>query len=89
MTRAERDRQIVARWIAGETRTAIAESFGMTPRRVSQIAAEAGARRAGQAPLQIGRPRLPDMPTDTLAHYAKVRRYCGAAYARQALGIAA
>ena len=84
MTRAERDLIIVARFRAGETRRAIAELFGITPRRVSQIAKEHGIRRL----ITPGRPRVPVRDEDR-ALYRKVQVAYGAAYARELLGIAA
>ena len=94
MTRQERDQAIARAFKAGETRGAIAARFGLTPRRISQIAASYGLHRydADQIAMGLrgrgGRPRLV-LPDSDVRHYAKLRRLMGAAYAREAMGLAA
>ncbi|MDR2858435.1 MAG: hypothetical protein LBV50_11400 [Novosphingobium sp.] len=87
-----RDAAIVAAWLAGESRGRIGAAHGLTPRRVSQIVAARGATRDQASALiysgRRGRPRLA-IPAGDQAHYVKLRRVMGAAYARAALGIGA
>lgn len=95
MTRAERDIAIARAFRDGARRTHLADVFGLTPRRISQIAAAHGVNRypANQRELGLyrgGRPR--DVTLDPVRydpHYCKLRRVMGAAYARAAFGIAA
>lgn len=87
MTRAERDAEIARQFAAGRPRSAIAAAFGMTPRRVSQIAREQGARRSGVIVADKG--GRPVEPATHDPHYRKLRRLMGAAWAREAMGMAA
>lgn len=93
----DRNTEIAARFAKGETRTALAREYGLTPRRISQIAAAHGVHRydADQVAMGLrfrgGRPRdaaLAELADDA-ALYAKARRYFGAVEARRMLGIAA
>lgn len=98
MTRAERDRAIAAEFKAGATRTELARKYGLTARRISQIAAAHGVHRydADQVAMGLrfrgGRPRDPQLAQLSerdRRFYTKVMQGFGAAYARQALGLAA
>lgn len=90
MTRAERDRLIAEMFTAGITRGDIGLRFGITPRRVSQIAAECGAERPWTkiTRRRPGAPRLV-LPPDIAPLYAKVRRHYGARKAREMMGVGA
>ncbi len=96
MNRAERDKAIAADFRNGATRSELAARYGLTPRRISQIAASHGVHRyhADQVAMGLhcrgGRPRdrgLIELGPD-YRHYLKLRRIMGAAYAREALGVA-
>ena len=98
MTLAERNQAIAAAFKAGASRTELAVRYGLTPRRISQIAAAHGVHRydADQVAMGLrckgGRPRdqnLAAMASDDARFYAYLRRDYGAAYARQAMGLAA
>lgn len=96
MTRAERDQAIAAAFKAGSTRTELARDYGLTPRRISQIAAAHGVHRydADQVAMGLrcrgGRPRDPQLArlsAEDRRFYKKVMQTFNAAYARQLLGI--
>lgn len=95
MTRTERDKAIVEGFRSGVRRKHLAYLFGLSTRRITQIAAEHGVQRypAEQMALGLckgGRPR--DAKLDRVRHdrrYIKLRRIMGAAYAREAMGVAA
>lgn len=65
----------------GVRRKDLAERFGVSRPRVSMI-----LRRDGFYP-KVGRPRLPEMSEADRALYTKMRRYYGAPYARQQMGL--
>lgn len=81
--RMQRRKRILADWRAGMKATAIAEKYGLTVRYIRQVAADAGEE------LKPGRPRLVFSDSDQRHHYRKLRATLGAAYAREAMGIAA
>jgi hypothetical protein len=94
--RTTRDSEIARRFAAGDSRKKIALDFGLTPRRITQIAAALGVRHTHDQ-IQIihdhskrlaGRPRL-HIPEPIRPHYVKVRRILGAAAARTLLDAAA
>lgn len=97
MNRRERDEAIAAAFKAGEPRGSIGARYGITPRRVSQIAASFGLHRYDRDQVALGLRNRGGRPRDTaiaalgpdIEHYAYLRRLMGAAYAREAMGIAA
>lgn len=96
MLMAERNKAIADAFAQGETRVSLAARYGLTPRRISQIAAAHGVHRYDADWKGIGsrggRPRdrfLAALSKSDLAAYRKFRRHMGASWARQALGIAA
>jgi hypothetical protein len=96
VTLDERNKAIAAAFKAGETRNALAKRYGLTPRRISQIAAAHGVHRydADQVAMGLrfrgGRPRDPKLAalnSEDRRFYTKLMQSFGAAYARQALGL--
>ena len=94
MGREERDRAIADAFEVGASRTELARRYGLTPRRISQIAASFGLHRYSEDQVAArlrnrgGRPRgsrLAAVLGDDFAHYCKLRRYMGAEYARNAM----
>ncbi len=85
---AERNAAIAARFAAGETRVAIARDYGISPRRVGQIALAQGVRRPVELQRQISARRLPLSRPERL-QYIKIRKIIGVAQARKAMGLAA
>lgn len=96
MSRDQRDRAIAAAFEAGASRTELARRYGLTPRRISQIAASFGLHRyaddqvAARLRNRGGRPRDQRLAAlgEDYAHYRKLRRIIGAQSAREALGVA-
>lgn len=92
MSKVQRDIDIAAAFKGGCSRTVLAVRHGLTPRRISQIAAAHGLHRyhADQVSMgllvQGGRPKL-FIPDGERPHYVKLRRIMGAAYARDAMGL--
>ena len=92
MSKAQRNSDIAAAFKGGCSRTTLAMRHGLTPRRISQIAAAHGMHRyhADQVSMgllaQGGRPKL-FIPDGERPHYVKLRRIMGAAYARDAMGL--
>lgn len=97
-----RNREVVARYMAGETRESIAEAAGISTRQVSRIVAQAKdvlppdhrealvhAQLARPGSTSDGRPREIILPPEDMRFYRYLRQEFSAAYARQALGIAA
>lgn len=80
---AKRKAQIKRDLAAGAKAGALAEHYGITKRRVLQIAQEANL-----SPPRMGFPPLP-LSAEDRPLYIKVRRNCGVAYARAAFCIAA
>lgn len=78
--RTKRDCAIIAAREAGISASKIADLTGLTKRRVDQIVADARPQSFR------GRPRLPIRNEDRPL-YAKMRRYYGAEFAQQQLGI--
>lgn len=98
MTRAERDQAIAAAFQRGEKREYLAALYGLTPRRISQIAASYGLHRYHPDQVALGLhnrggrprdPRLAKLTGEQARFYSYLRRGFGAAYAREALGVAA
>ena len=86
-----RDEAITAAHRAGESCAAIAVRHNLTPSRVSQIAGANGLRRTHADKVALGfnlggRPRL-GIPEADAQYYRKLRRTCGVAYAREAMGL--
>ena len=94
MSRAERDRAIAEAFRNGARRIHLADAFGLSPRRISQIAAAHGLRRTTADQVRVGthnrgRPRDPQLAAlgNDAPFYAYLRRTMGAAYARRAMGL--
>lgn len=75
-----RDEQIAAAYRAGITRGELAEAFGLTPRRIGQIAAKFGVRAAHTK-------RPVTLPASEFSHYTKARKTLGSQVARQAYAV--
>ena len=96
MTRAERDKAIAAAFKSGAARNDLAAQYGLTPRRIGQIAAEHGVSRYHPDLVAAGLfnrggrphdPALSSLSQEDRKFYGKVMRLYGAAYARDALGL--
>ena len=99
---AWRDREVVARYMAGETRESISAVIGISTRQVSRIVARSKdvlppehraelirAQLARPGATSGGRPREIHLQGEDMRFYRYLRQEFSAAYARQALGIAA
>lgn len=105
MTRGQRDRRIAQAYFFGAQASYLGRIHDLTQRRVLQIVAEQRAIMGTSSPRRDalralrrsggsrdgGRPRDPRlvMPESEAALYRKARRYYGAAYAREMMGIGA
>lgn len=97
--RAERDRDVVRRWLHGESQTDIARAFGLTHSGVQRILARKErdwlesradalrqATQPGTGPTRSGRPSVwPDCPPELLPQYRKIRAVIGSAAAKAQL----
>ncbi|NNE49764.1 MAG: hypothetical protein HKN38_06130 [Altererythrobacter sp.] len=96
----ERDRSIVAAYQAGAAQSELADTFGLSQPRISNIIRREGAqgnwRKRISAQMRrayatgkrqrLGRPRL-DISADDRALYEKVRRHFGAVEAKRIMGL--
>lgn len=93
---AVRNKQIIARYLAGETRSQLAEAFGMPQTTVRNILYRAKVRlpdrerrKRFQMPCRVnagGRPAIwPDCPAELRQDYEILRRHMPSAEARELL----
>lgn len=80
--RAARRERIVRSYLAGASSSAVGKQFGVSSAWVRTTVRQHGVARPAGRPCS-----LPDMTPEDAAAYAKIRRYYGAARAREMMGI--